>query len=210
MCRGDAQKTALCKFYRGKFLRRLTHLEMVSVGELGTRMDHLEKSLSKILDIAHTWRAILLIDEADIFLEQRELHDINRNALVSIFLRKLEYFQGIVFLTTNRVETFDEAFQSRIHFGLRYDNLDIKSKKDIWKLWIKRARELSDVQIADITENDFTELAKCEVNGREVRALQFFSNYPFVFPCSTYRANPYSISDQEYGPHSAIHSPQRQ
>ncbi len=42
---------------------------MVAVGELGTRMDHLEKNLSQILDIAHTWRAVLLIDEADVFLE---------------------------------------------------------------------------------------------------------------------------------------------
>ncbi len=54
---------------------------MVSVGELGTRMNHLEKNLSQILDVAHTWRAVLLIDEADVFLEQRELRDVNRNAL---------------------------------------------------------------------------------------------------------------------------------
>ncbi|KAL8726754.1 MAG: hypothetical protein Q9181_005933, partial [Wetmoreana brouardii] len=40
---------------------------------------------------------------ADVFLEQRESHDISRNALVSIFLRMSEYFQGILFLTTNRV-----------------------------------------------------------------------------------------------------------
>ena len=74
---------------------------------------------------------MLLIDEADVFLEQRELRDVNRNALVSIFLRMLKYFQGILFLTTNRVATFGEAFQSRIHIGLRYDKLDIKTKKGI-------------------------------------------------------------------------------
>jgi len=39
------------------------------VGELGTGMDHLEKNLSQLLEIAHTWRAVLLIDEADVFLE---------------------------------------------------------------------------------------------------------------------------------------------
>lgn len=136
-------------------------------------MDHLEKNLSQILDIAHTWRAVLLIDEADVFLEQRELHDVNRNALVSIFLRMLEYFQGILFLTTNGVQTFDEAFQSRIHIGLRYGKLDIKTKKDIWKGFVDRVRALPGVKVADITEDDFTKLSNFEVNGREVQELLF-------------------------------------
>src|SRR6202012_1302752 len=79
-------------------------LYMVSAGDLGTEPTKLEKELQNILDIAHSWGAILLLDEADVFLEQRSIHDIHRNALVSIFLRLLEYFQGILFLTTNRVE----------------------------------------------------------------------------------------------------------
>lgn len=79
-------------------------LYMVSAGELGTDSRYLESELQKILDICHAWGAILLLDEADVFLEKRNMHDIHRNALVSIFLRQLEYFQGILFLTTNRVE----------------------------------------------------------------------------------------------------------
>jgi hypothetical protein len=39
---------------------------------------------------------------ADIFLERRSENSIHRNALVSVFLRLLEYHQGILFLTTNR------------------------------------------------------------------------------------------------------------
>jgi len=77
---------------------------MASAGELGTDSRYLEVELQKILDICHAWGAILLLDEADVFLEKRNMHDIHRNALVSIFLRQLEYFQGILFLTTNRVE----------------------------------------------------------------------------------------------------------
>ena len=79
-------------------------LYMASAGELGTDSRYLEVELQKILDICHAWGAILLLDEADVFLEKRNMHDIHRNALVSIFLRQLEYFQGILFLTTNRVE----------------------------------------------------------------------------------------------------------
>ena len=94
-------------------------LYCVSAGELGTNPRDLEQELTKILDVAHSWGAVLLLDEADVFLEARTPQDIHRNALVSIFLRLLEYFQGILFLTTNRVATFDDAFQSRIHIALR-------------------------------------------------------------------------------------------
>ena len=60
--------------------------------------------LSPIFRRAEKWNAVLLLDEADVFLEQRSCHDVHRNALVSIFLRELEYYQGIMFLTINRVK----------------------------------------------------------------------------------------------------------
>ncbi len=90
---------------------------------------------------------------------------------MSIFLRKLEYFQGILFLTTNRVATFDDAFQSRIHIGLGYDKLDIKAKKGIWKYFLDRVKALPDVEVADITEDEFTKLSNFDVNAREVQDL---------------------------------------
>ncbi|KAH8793755.1 hypothetical protein F5882DRAFT_516145 [Hyaloscypha sp. PMI_1271] len=55
---------------------------------------------------------------ADVLLEQRSSQDIHRNALVCVFLRTLEYYQGIMFLTTNRVGQIDDAIASRIHFKL--------------------------------------------------------------------------------------------
>ncbi|KAK5652105.1 hypothetical protein OQA88_10883 [Cercophora sp. LCS_1] len=144
-------------------------LYMVSAGELGTDSRYLEAELQKILDICHAWGAILLLDEADVFLEKRNMHDIHRNALVSIFLRQLEYFQGILFLTTNRVETFDDAFQSRIHIALRYDSLDLRAKKAIFKIFIERVRVLEKMDTTPFTEEDFTILARHELNGRQIK-----------------------------------------
>jgi hypothetical protein len=146
-------------------------LYMVSAGDLGTEPTKLEKELQNILDIAHSWGAILLLDEADVFLEQRSIHDIHRNALVSIFLRLLEYFQGILFLTTNRVETFDAAFVSRIHLSLRFQNLTTKAKRTVWKLFIDRVINQEGMQVAAITEQDYNDLARREVNGRQIKNL---------------------------------------
>jgi hypothetical protein len=63
----------------------------------------LEGQLSRIFKTASHWNAILLLDEADVFLEQRSPDNLTRNGLVSVFLRKLEYYEGIMFLMTNRV-----------------------------------------------------------------------------------------------------------
>ncbi|KAK3688629.1 hypothetical protein B0T22DRAFT_375886 [Podospora appendiculata] len=144
-------------------------LYMVSAGELGTDSRYLESELQKILDICHAWGAILLLDEADVFLEKRNMHDIHRNALVSIFLRQLEYFQGILFLTTNRVETFDDAFQSRIHIALRYDSLDHRAKRAIFKIFIERVRVLEKINTMPFTEEDYNILARHELNGRQIK-----------------------------------------
>lgn len=145
-------------------------LYMVSAGELGTNPRELEAELNKILDIAHSWGAVLLLDEADVFLEKRTIQDIHRNALVSIFLRLLEYFQGILFLTTNRVETFDDAFQSRIHVALRYGDLTPAAKRSVWKMFIaKVAEKEGDSMVERFGEADFEKLARWHLNGRQIK-----------------------------------------
>lgn len=146
-------------------------LYMVSAGELGTDPAKLELELQKILDIAHSWGAVLLLDEADVFLEKREVHDIHRNALVSIFLRLLEYFQGILFLTTNRVETFDDAFQSRIHVALRYGELAMKAKRSVWAMFLNMCRAQAGCAVADFSDEQLDALSRHQLNGRQIKNI---------------------------------------
>lgn len=58
-------------------------LYSVSCGNLGTTAAECEKALIEVLDLASSWNAILLIDEADVFLEQRSVHDLVRNGCVA-------------------------------------------------------------------------------------------------------------------------------
>lgn len=140
-------------------------LYIVSSGDLGTHSTVLDEKLGRALDLASTWKAVLLIDEADVFLERRSLHDMERNSLVSIFLRALEYYSGILFMTTNRVRTFDDAFKSRIHVPLRYDELPHHSRVKIWKNFME--------SIGDAAENlddaAYDELAQGRLNGRQIK-----------------------------------------
>ena len=146
-------------------------LYMMSAGDLGLNPSGIEDALNTVMDMVAKWNAVLLLDEADVFLEKREVHDIHRNALVSIFLRLLEYFQGILFLTTNRVETFDDAFQSRIHIALRYSELTHKARKAVWKMFLDKVKKMEDLEIADFSEYDLDILSRNQLNGRQIKNL---------------------------------------
>lgn len=55
----------------------------ITCGDLGTSTESVEKTLKEVFRYAHLWDCILLLDEADVFLTQRDRTDIERNALVS-------------------------------------------------------------------------------------------------------------------------------
>jgi len=140
-------------------------LYVVSAGELGTSPVDVDKNLARILELANTWKAVLLLDEAEVFLHKRSLTDLTRNALVSIFLRQLEYYQGVLILTTNMITQCDPAFESRIHFCITYPDLDFASRKTIWKTFFSKALKNPD----DINEEDINKLAERKLNGRQIK-----------------------------------------
>lgn len=65
-------------------------LYRVTCGDVGTNPESVEKYLESVLLIGSIWACVVLLDEADVFLEERQVSDLARNALVSIFLRILE------------------------------------------------------------------------------------------------------------------------
>jgi hypothetical protein len=84
-------------------------------------VNKLEQKLVQILNIASSWHAILLLNEANIYLEKHNSTGYpQHNAMIGNFLRLLEYYKGILFLTTNRVTTFDDTFCSKISMFTRY------------------------------------------------------------------------------------------
>ncbi|ERF77115.1 hypothetical protein EPUS_07656 [Endocarpon pusillum Z07020] len=98
------------------------------------------------------------------------LEDLERNALVSVFLRVLEYYEGILVLTSNRVGTFDEAFRSRIQLALHYPNLGQYQRLRVWENFIKRLESFGDdrVETQDLRDH-LEDLSKEKMNGRQIR-----------------------------------------
>jgi len=58
-------------------------LYRVTCGDIGTQADAVEKYLQTIMYLGKTWDCVLLLDEADVFLEERTMADLQRNSLVS-------------------------------------------------------------------------------------------------------------------------------
>ncbi|KAK3991238.1 mitochondrial sorting [Cladorrhinum sp. PSN332] len=141
-------------------------LHMLSTGDLGSDPWEVERELNSVLELVARWNAILLLDECDVFLEARSAHEIERNKIVSIFLRTLEYYEGIMFMTTNRVEDIDLAFQSRIHVSIEYPDLTTAARKTIWTNFLKGSTLKS-----SLTSKDINELAELKLNGRQIKNI---------------------------------------
>ncbi|CAN8104023.1 unnamed protein product [Discula destructiva] len=141
-------------------------LHTLSSGDLGSEPWEVENGLSRILELVARWNAILLLDECDVFLEARSTHDLERNKVVSIFLRTLEYYEGILFMTTNRVDNIDPAFQSRIHVSLEYPDLSVESRAQIWKNFLATFKEKPEISDADI---DY--FSRLNLNGRQIKNI---------------------------------------
>ncbi|KAK0644823.1 hypothetical protein DIS24_g8468 [Lasiodiplodia hormozganensis] len=142
--------------------------------DLGTEPLVIEKNLAKWFKLAASWNAVLLIDEADIYMEHRSVQDIARNSLVAGFLRALEYFKGVLFLTTNRVGHFDEAFISRINMTIYYGPFNEHQRRELWESYFKKLeKEREEKMRIHLNTRDYVEesedLRKLEWNGREIK-----------------------------------------
>jgi SpoVK/Ycf46/Vps4 family AAA+-type ATPase len=144
-------------------------LYRVTCGDIGTDPESVEKYLDSVLFIGSTWGCVVLLDEADVFLEERTKQDMQRNALVSVFLRVLEYYDGILILTTNRIGTFDEAFKSRVQLALHYPPLDEKGREEIWNNFMRSLKKAEENVDFEEIEEKLHVLAKHTLNGRQIR-----------------------------------------
>ncbi|EEP75558.1 predicted protein [Uncinocarpus reesii 1704] len=145
--------------------------------DLGIAANELGTNLKKAFEMATGWGAVVLLDEADVFMAQRNPNDIVRNELVSIFLRELEYYRGIIFLTTNLFDTIDSAFRSRIQLHLVFNPLSPTARLAVWRKFLQRLPPMAPrpgdegirSAMKDLDEEHLSELAMWHLNGREIK-----------------------------------------
>jgi hypothetical protein len=137
--------------------------------ELLLDVAQVEDRLSRIFQTASHWNAILLLDEADVFLERRSPDNLTRNGLVSCVPPQTGILRGNPGFDDNRVTQFDKAILSRIHLLLRYNDLTRAARRQVWRNFLSRATTSSGD--ADVTDKELEELAIYKLNGRQVSYL---------------------------------------
>ncbi|OHE94889.1 ATPase [Colletotrichum orchidophilum] len=143
--------------------------------DLGINPSTLGEKIKRVFEMATEWNAVILLDEADVFMAERNPNDIARNELVSIFLRELEYFRGIIFLTTNLYNTIDTAFRSRVSLHLLFKALSPDARELIWRKFLGRLPHLGNSTEGAggarglLSDEDIKELGHWQLNGREIK-----------------------------------------
>ena len=109
------------------------------------------------------------------FLESRgrgPATSMDRNALVSVFLRVLEYYQGIMFLTTNQIAQFDIAIPSRIHVSIQYQSLKAPQMDGIFKGFLQPLEDQGLLENSDeIMEWLKEDVYSVGFDGRQIRNI---------------------------------------
>ncbi|MGD8569772.1 MAG: AAA family ATPase [Gammaproteobacteria bacterium] len=164
LCAGPAGvgKTLTAEVY-SEIIKR--PLYRVHSGQLGLNVTEMETALKDTLTRAQRWGAIMLIDEADVYIKRRD-DNIAANAVVGVFLRVLEYFNGLLFLTTNRVGDIDEAIISRCIAMIKYQPPDNDDRAKIWKVMT----EQFELQINDDAIKELVEVFPA-ATGRDIKGL---------------------------------------
>jgi hypothetical protein len=140
-------------------------LYSVQCSQLGLSPKDLEKQLLLCFSRATRWNAILLLDEADVYVATRG-SDLEQNAIVGVFLRVLEYYQGVLFMTTNRADLVDDAIASRCLARIVYKTPSLADQKRIWRVLADTAGiELPKAEIDKIAEK------YPNLSGRDVKNL---------------------------------------
>ncbi|KAL2263308.1 hypothetical protein VTK26DRAFT_7361 [Humicola hyalothermophila] len=183
-------KTLMAEAVADRARRPLFYLQ---AEDLGISAAVLGENLKKVFQMATEWNAVILLDEADVFMAERHPQDLGRNELVSIFLRELEYFKGVIFLTTNLYRTIDSAFRSRVSLHLLFNALTPEARTRIWRKFLDRlpppppglksdtsggsngsggSTEEGDGRRqagGTLTDEDVEELGAWQLNGREIK-----------------------------------------
>ena len=137
----------------------------VQAAQLGTSPDTIEKQLISVLQRGSRWNAVVLLDEADVYIRERGAN-MQQNAIVAAFLRILEHHMATIFLTTNRVDEVDDAISSRCLARIDYQMPTVEDQRQIWGV-------LNDLNTVGLTDEQLDQIVVDHPNlsGRDIKQI---------------------------------------
>jgi hypothetical protein len=140
-------------------------LYSIQAAQLGIKADHVEENLVRFLARGSRWGAIVLLDEADVYIRERG-YDMEHNAIVASILRVMEYQSSVLFMTTNLPKTTDDAILSRCIARINYDKPTRDEQREIWHV----LAEINNVSLTWSAIRTFVERHP-HLTGRDIKQL---------------------------------------
>jgi SpoVK/Ycf46/Vps4 family AAA+-type ATPase len=96
-----------------------------------------EKQLAAVFSEAERSNVLLFFDEADALFGQRsqvrDAHDRYANIEIDYLLQRMEEFEGITVLATNRKHEIDQAFLRRFRFIIDFLSPGVAERRELWR-----------------------------------------------------------------------------
>jgi ATP-dependent 26S proteasome regulatory subunit len=124
-----------------------------------------EKLLAQVFDVAEAANALVVLDEAESLLRQRESGASGGHALatgVAYLLTRLDRFTGVLVATTNRTKDLDEAFFRRFDDFIVLPVPDEPTRALLWRRHLALGPDTADVDLTLIA-------ARFAVSGGPIR-----------------------------------------
>jgi hypothetical protein len=129
------------KTMAAQILARSLEMDLYRVdlaGVVNKYIGETEKRLKQVFDACERSNVILFFDEADALFGQRtevkDAHDRYANIEVNYLLQRMEQFEGIAILATNRREDIDKAFLRRLRFLVNFLPPGPPERLALWQL----------------------------------------------------------------------------
>ncbi|KAH8751644.1 hypothetical protein F5883DRAFT_577668 [Diaporthe sp. PMI_573] len=140
--------------------------------------ESLELFVDIIFQLCSRWKAVLLMDEGDVYLSKRFA---GHSAVVAVFLRHIELYRGLLIVTTNRYNAMDDAVIDRVSLPVEYPSLTNTQREELWEKTLAKQRQgelLCKSQIKQMADNGW--------NGRRIwnclkLAVAFAGKAPLTF-----------------------------
>ena len=137
----------------------------MQAAQLGIKPDTIEENLERVLTRGSRWNAVVLLDEADVYINERG-HDLQQNAIVAAFLRILEHHTATIFMTTNHIQAVDDAVASRCLARIDYAMPSASDQRKIWGIM----NHLNNLGLTD-SQLDHVVAHHDDLSGRDIKQI---------------------------------------
>jgi predicted kinase len=142
-------------------------------GVMNKYIGETEKRLKQVFDACERANVLLFFDEADALFgrrtQVRDAHDRFANIEIDYLLQRMEQFEGVAILATNRKNDLDQAFVRRLRFIVDFIPPGPAERRRLWGIALPERAPSGEPLAVDI---DFEALASTlELSGAAIKSV---------------------------------------